>query len=471
MEGKVKTKKATVAVLILWALCGAACAADGNSLVSLWEFEEGWGTTAYDSVGNNHGTLKGDPSWVEGFLGGGLDFDGYGDYVEVADDDSLTPGSAITVAFWIYNRGGQDAGIFKYASCAGAPQSPGNSRAYHVTVTDSTGQARLTIFSAVNTYDTILSSGIVTLNAWHHIAATFDAGQAALYIDGQPDNSDTLSVSSIMNDAHPLLIGGLWTYCQGAEFLSRLNGTIDDVRIYDSALTADEIQEVYEWGLCGQEHPYIYVCPGILEYYAEQAGPNPQAQSFSIRNMGAGVLNYQIIEDCSWLEVDPNMGSSTGEPNQVAVSVDISGLAWGVYDCDITISDPCACNHPETVEVTVMVYGPEIELSSHLFQFTAALGAPNPEAQTLAIRNIGGGTLNWTITDGCNWLEADPNTGSSTGEANEVMVSVDISGLAWGVYDCNLTISDANACCDPQTVEVALRIGTASTRTCFLAVS
>ncbi|MCX5638296.1 MAG: hypothetical protein NTX52_11485, partial [Planctomycetota bacterium] len=98
-----------------------------EGLISLWKFDEGSGTIAHDSVGNNHGTIYG-AQWTTGILGGALDFGGDGDYVQVPDDDSLTPPTEITISFWVNNRGGQNAGnagIYKWASCPGESGSPG----------------------------------------------------------------------------------------------------------------------------------------------------------------------------------------------------------------------------------------------------------------------------------------------------------------------------------------------------------
>jgi hypothetical protein len=46
--------------------------------------------------------------------------------------------------------------------------------------------------------------------------------------------------------------------------------------------------------------------------------------------------------------------------------------------------------------------------------FFSYVGGPNPEPQTLSIRNSGAETLNWSITEGCGWLAVEPNKGSST---------------------------------------------------------
>ena len=221
-----------------------------SNLVAYWKLDEDEGITAYDSIGSNHGTIYG-ASWTNGQVNSALDFDGDEDYVEIPDADSLTPSSKITISFWLYNRGGQNAGIYKYASCPNEQNSPGNSRAYVMAIGDSTGKAKLTIFSSVNNSDVIESNSIVPLNGWHHVAGTFNQGEAAIYIDGQLDNSTTMSVSSIMNDVQPLIIGGCWSYCGTDHFINTLNGTMDDVRIYDKALSVKEIQQLYQYGAVG----------------------------------------------------------------------------------------------------------------------------------------------------------------------------------------------------------------------------
>ncbi|MHC4545685.1 MAG: hypothetical protein ACYSYL_14390, partial [Planctomycetota bacterium] len=90
--------------------------------------------------------------------------------------------------------------------------------------------------------------------------------------------------------------------------------------------------------------------------YADEGGPNPAPQILSVINYGDDVLNYHITGDCSWLNVDPNTGSSAGEVNEVSVSVDISGLDCGIYDCNLIVSDPNASNTPLKVPVQLEVF-------------------------------------------------------------------------------------------------------------------
>jgi hypothetical protein len=222
-----------------------------SHLISWWKFDEGEGDMAYDSAGGNHGTLMGDPNWVAGYIGSyALEFDGDGDYVRVPDDDTLTPHHAITISFWMYNRGGQTAGIYKYAACAGSPDSPGNSRAYVLQIMDADGKVNLRVFAGVNKYGDLFSANPVGLNEWHLITATFNAGDAAIYVDGQSDGSAVMPVATIMNDEQPLTIGAVWSYCDAAiTLVSRLNGIADEVMIFNRGLTDDEVWELYEEGL------------------------------------------------------------------------------------------------------------------------------------------------------------------------------------------------------------------------------
>ena len=69
--------------------------------VSEWTFNEGTGTTAYDSVGSNHGTLVNGPTWTTGLIDGALSFDGSDDIVSVPDSASLDFADAITMEAWV----------------------------------------------------------------------------------------------------------------------------------------------------------------------------------------------------------------------------------------------------------------------------------------------------------------------------------------------------------------------------------
>jgi hypothetical protein len=235
----------TLTTLII-VLCMASFAAAGlqDGLVAHWTFDEGSGIIAYDSAGNNNGVIH-DAKWTTGKFGGALDFDGDKDYVTVPDNDSLTPQYEMTISWWVLNRGGENATIYKDAWNPGGSGSPGNSRAYAFSL-GIDGAVSMAIFSSVNTHDYIVSYDNSSLNEWHNIVGTFNRGKAALYVDGELAAFGSLvGVNSIMNDAQPLIIGGCWDYGGTPTFQSSLNGLADDIRIYNRALSAEEVAQLY----------------------------------------------------------------------------------------------------------------------------------------------------------------------------------------------------------------------------------
>ena len=88
------------AVIVLFS--GQIALADPN-LVAYWMFDEGTGTTAYDSKGDNDGNLMNGPVWTTGQIDGGLSFDGTNDYVNVNNSASLSfsQSSSFTIALWV----------------------------------------------------------------------------------------------------------------------------------------------------------------------------------------------------------------------------------------------------------------------------------------------------------------------------------------------------------------------------------
>ncbi|UCF42441.1 MAG: right-handed parallel beta-helix repeat-containing protein [Planctomycetota bacterium] len=93
-----------------------------------------------------------------------------------------------------------------------------------------------------------------------------------------------------------------------------------------------------------------------LDFPALLDGPNPPSQSLSIGNCLSGSLHWTISEDCDWLSLDVNSGTSGPfDSNDVILTADINGLDYGFYSCDLTVTDPNAQNNPQTFPVTLHV--------------------------------------------------------------------------------------------------------------------
>jgi hypothetical protein len=203
------------------------------NLMGWWKFDEGSGATALDWSGHgNHGAFRGDPQRVVGYDGDGLEFDGDGDYVEVPHDASLTVDTEVTVMAWIHAQ--------RHSSAAGNWQGilakSNNPRSYSF-YTFVEGSLHFSTTSG-GAYVGSTSAGQVPLNEWVHVAAMVAEGQHLYYINGEPAGTGgggiTLPGAA---DTATVRIG--MTQEGGNNFL----GMIDDVRIYDKALTQDELEE------------------------------------------------------------------------------------------------------------------------------------------------------------------------------------------------------------------------------------
>jgi parallel beta-helix repeat protein len=101
---------------------------------------------------------------------------------------------------------------------------------------------------------------------------------------------------------------------------------------------------------------------------------------------------------------------------------------------------------------------PFVGVSAKEFEFFAKLGRDNPEPQILSISNTGPGTMTWEVKEDCHWLQVTPTSGESSGQVNEVTLSVHISGLEVASYRCELTVWSGDAINSPQRVVVFLHI-------------
>ena len=97
-----------------------------------------------------------------------------------------------------------------------------------------------------------------------------------------------------------------------------------------------------------------------------------------------------------------------------------------------------------------------IALSTDVFDFFAFEGNDNPEDQILNLRSCGGPSINWQIQENCPWLSVQSNGGISNGEINTAILSVDISGMISGTYQCILMVVDNLAIDSPQIVSINL---------------
>jgi len=130
------------------------------------------------------------------------------------------------------------------------------------------------------------------------------------------------------------------------------------------------------------------------------------------------------------------------------------------FSCQLNVSDPNAENSPQVVTVNLDVLGPVLTVNPAQFYFETSLAEPNTTGQILYIQNTGYDTLNWdvNIPVGCNWLNASEISGQSTGELDEVILSIDHNNVERGFHQCKILISAPDAENSPQVIPVGLRV-------------
>jgi hypothetical protein len=200
--------------------------------------------------------------------------------------------------------------------------------------------------------------------------------------------------------------------------------------------------------------PEIAVNLDSISFEATTGQSSPPAQTLNITNVGAGTLNWTASWNSSWLSVSPAYGTA---PSNVSVFANISGMSSGTYYDTIVVSDPNATNNPVLVPVKLVLHEPPptIDLSDDFFSFFAVADSTNPDDQFLTVTNVGGGTLNWTASHSQSWLNLVPASGSS---GTTITLSIDITGLPYGIYWDTIVVSDPSATNDPQMAQVKLEI-------------
>jgi len=239
----------TVSFVLVLRIAGNASA----DILVHWKFDEVSGTTAYDSSGNGrNGTLEGNPRWVVGKIGGALDFDGDGDRVVDEDAENYLIGlDALTVCIWIKSDiVPTDKGFIICEEPDGGDQII--TMRYDASGANGGGTNLLKMaVVAPNDEQQMESSSKLQVTEWQHVAMVWSRGeQLKLYVNGVEDtplvNEAPRDVST--SDVTKLIIG------QGAKDADGgWDGLIDDVRIYNEALTEPEILGAMEGG---EGYPY-----------------------------------------------------------------------------------------------------------------------------------------------------------------------------------------------------------------------
>jgi hypothetical protein len=208
-----------------------------SGLVAAYAFNEGSGTTVTDASGKGHtGTISNATWTTAGKYGSALSFNGTNASVTINDANDLDLSTGMTLEAWVQPTA--NATFYSAAIAKEQRSDPANDVAYALYTADGGGNPPSVhgLFGSGGGADQLAKGGsVLGLNVWTHLAGTFDGTNLRLYVNGTLVATQATTGNSMTATTGALRIGGDFAN----EFFT---GLIDEVRIYNRALSQSEIQ-------------------------------------------------------------------------------------------------------------------------------------------------------------------------------------------------------------------------------------
>ena len=216
----------------------AALEGADSGLVGWWKFDEGSGATAGDSAGGNTGTLLVGtlPVWTSGQIGGALRFGDVSNKVSVQDSPSLNlTSSNFTISFWM-NWSGYVAGMAILGK-------NGTGFGYKIGVTSNSTLGFTSYQNGSYQIVRTRTPDISGTNKWNHVVFTKEGSVGTFYVNGV-EASAYYNRDAIID---PASSAGTALVIGGAGASTNYSGLLDDVRIYNRAISQQEISDLYNY--------------------------------------------------------------------------------------------------------------------------------------------------------------------------------------------------------------------------------
>ena len=197
---------------------------DISGLVGFWSFDENSGNTAHDAASGTDGQIM-NGTWVNGKSGSAIHLGGNDAYVLLPNTNALQLTTEMTLAAWVNPE----------VLCAGNNPIIQKNNSYGLKILEG-GQTIGFIWSGFEPHRSTTS---LTTSQWYYLTATFNNGVHRIYVNGVLENQATDWLAAIPSSTGPVYIGK-------GDFGCNFTGMIDEIRIYQRALTSEEIQSIYE---------------------------------------------------------------------------------------------------------------------------------------------------------------------------------------------------------------------------------
>lgn len=203
-----------------------------QDLAGCWDLNESTGIGIKDISGNSNDGLIYGANWTGGKYGSALQFDGVDDYAEVPHSSSLNISGSITLEAWVLtNKLTGSQRILRKA--IGVPVS-----GYGLRII-SGGAVQFILWNPGGGYEYLSSTMNLSTGTWYHIVGTYDGKTQRIYINGE-EKGKRESVFAMNTNTYPVTIGS------DSSKINPFYGIIDEIRIYNRALTQQEVKAIYQ---------------------------------------------------------------------------------------------------------------------------------------------------------------------------------------------------------------------------------
>ena len=265
------------ALLTLPVLSVGSTRAATTGLVAAYSFNEGSGTAVGDTSGTGNNGTTSDTTWsASGKYGGALSFNGTNARVTIPNSPSLQLTTGMTLEAWVNPSAVSSAWrdvVYK-----------GNDN-YYLEATSTNGSKPDAGVIAGGSYGDAFGTATLATNTWSFLTETYDGGTLRLYINGT-QVAATAHTGAITVSSNPLQIGADSIYGQ------YFKGLIDNVRVYNTALTAAAIQTDMNTPIAASGDTTPPSAPGTLSASVVNAGEIDLSWGTATDNVG--VTGYQV---------------------------------------------------------------------------------------------------------------------------------------------------------------------------------
>jgi hypothetical protein len=198
-----------------------------------WKLNEGQGTTAGDSSGNGFtGTLTNSPTWGTGKYNSGVTFGNSNNHIAVGDQSALEL-TTFTISAW-FNRSGTCG---SFTECGVIGKGGGGNIGYDLIVDNAEGPYKAALFIR-DDQQRVYGTSTINTDQWYHLAASIDGTTVKVYVNGKLEKS-------VSQTSTPVFTTESFTIGNRSGLMQPAEGTVDDARVYNYALTDYQIKTLY----------------------------------------------------------------------------------------------------------------------------------------------------------------------------------------------------------------------------------